>query len=240
MPWFKVDDSFWSHPKTLMLSDAAVALWVRAGTYAAQHLTDGFVAEGVALRLLASERAAADELVDSALWVEVEGGWEFHEWHEYQPTREQVEDKRRADRERQRKRRRTDSGQYTGRESRQVSQRDTQRESQGESRHPVPSRPDPTPITYSPSVDQSPSVTREQVTDRREEEEIDADGFNPWAVIRAVEEHCGATITQVQAAELAAIIINRASGPVEHPTAFIKRCIEVDPIGIMRDIKHAS
>ncbi len=31
MVWFKIDDGFWSHPKVLELSDAAVALWTRAG-----------------------------------------------------------------------------------------------------------------------------------------------------------------------------------------------------------------
>ena len=43
MTWFKVDDTFYGHPKTLKAGNAAVGLWVKAGAYAAQHLTEGVV-----------------------------------------------------------------------------------------------------------------------------------------------------------------------------------------------------
>ncbi|WP_280391259.1 hypothetical protein [Nocardia wallacei] len=101
MTWFKVDDGFWSHPKTVGLSDAAVALWVRAGAYACQHLTDGAI-PAAALRMV-GERAAADELVASGLWVETAGGYAFHDWAEYQETSDAVKDRRAAARERQRR-----------------------------------------------------------------------------------------------------------------------------------------
>ena len=101
MAWFKVDDGFWSHPKTAALSDSAVTLWVRAGSYSCQHLTDGLIEHHV-LRLV-GEREAACELESAGLWVEVDGGWRFHDWNEYQETSETVKQRRADARERQRK-----------------------------------------------------------------------------------------------------------------------------------------
>ncbi|MFI6465703.1 hypothetical protein [Streptomyces sp. NPDC050538] len=43
MPWFNVDDKAHSHPKMIKAGNAAVGLWLRCGSYVAQHLTDGVV-----------------------------------------------------------------------------------------------------------------------------------------------------------------------------------------------------
>jgi hypothetical protein len=99
--WFRVDDGFWSHPKVVGLSDGAIATWLRAGTYSCQHLTDGFIAKGV-LRLVGDKDSAA-QLVEADLWNESAGGWQFHDWAEYQETSVAVKDRRAAARERQRK-----------------------------------------------------------------------------------------------------------------------------------------
>lgn len=101
MPWFKVDDGFWSHPKVLELSPGALALWVRAGSYCAAHLTDGEVKPSI-LRLLGAEGEHADELVASELWDWESGAWRFHDWAEYQPSRESVLAERAAAAERMR------------------------------------------------------------------------------------------------------------------------------------------
>jgi len=88
MPWFKVDDGFWSHPKVIELSPASVALWVRAGSYSAQHLTDGFVSRSV-VRILGHASGDADSLVEAGLWDgKPDGkpaGYQFHDWGNYQP-----------------------------------------------------------------------------------------------------------------------------------------------------------
>lgn len=101
MTWFKVDDGFWSHPKIIGLSDAAVALWVRAGAYACQHLTDGEIPAPV-LRMVGEKEAAA-ELVAAGLWNEIPGGYAFRDWSEYQETSGSVKERRAAARERQRR-----------------------------------------------------------------------------------------------------------------------------------------
>lgn len=101
MPWFKVDDTFAFHPKALAAGNSACGLWLRAGAWSMQQLTDGWVPLTI-LRQLGS-RAEARRLVDAGLWVEKDDGYQFHEWEQRQPTRVQVEADREAARERQKK-----------------------------------------------------------------------------------------------------------------------------------------
>ncbi|MBN7792515.1 hypothetical protein [Microbacterium esteraromaticum] len=84
MPWFKVDDGFHGHPKVIGLSLSAVGLWTLAGTWSAQYLTEGRVPAGM-VRRFGGASEDVSELVDAALWHEVDGGYEFHDWAEYQP-----------------------------------------------------------------------------------------------------------------------------------------------------------
>lgn len=100
MTWFKVDDRFHSHQKVLMLAAdgelAALGLWVIAGSWAADQLTDGWIPQYVASRLDADFAIHADALVRVALWeCDVRNGiagWQFHGWNEEgrQPTAEKV------------------------------------------------------------------------------------------------------------------------------------------------------
>jgi hypothetical protein len=103
--WFKVDDGFHSHPKAFRSGTAALGLWVRAGSWAANQLTDGFVPTEV-VRMYGTA-AMAKALVAAELWTKTDGGYQFHQWSEdgRQPTRQQVETERAAARERMKKRR---------------------------------------------------------------------------------------------------------------------------------------
>lgn len=98
MPWFKVDDSLAFHAKVMRAGNAAMGLWVRAGSYAAQHLTDGRVERHVARTL--GTAGEARRLVDVGLWVEHDDGYVFHEWDERQPSRVDVLDRRQREAER--------------------------------------------------------------------------------------------------------------------------------------------
>jgi hypothetical protein len=132
VPWFRLDDSFHSHPKVIAAGNEAVGLFVRCGTYAAQHLTDGFVPEHVAL--LYGSAALADSLVKAKLWRRTRGGWQIHDYLKYNPTREAVENERKAAADRQRRRR---DGLVSRRDSHRDSGRDTAVSSG------PPTRPDP-------------------------------------------------------------------------------------------------
>lgn len=145
MSWFKVDDKLWGHPKWLATPARARGLWVTAGSYCADHLQDGFVAHHVLSALGGTVKDAA-ELVKSGLWLPVDGGWMFHGWADFQPSREEVEGKREAARTRMRKARE--------RRQNEASSRDVRANNDGtfadDSREVrlTPTRPDPTrPIT---------------------------------------------------------------------------------------------
>jgi hypothetical protein len=119
MPWFRVDDTFAMHDKTIAAGNAAIGLWTRAGSWSMQQLTDGFVPDAV-LKTLGTPKERR-KLVEVSLWDECEGGVRFRNWDECQPTKSQVETARQAAKERQRNARERAKSQ---RESQGESQRD--------------------------------------------------------------------------------------------------------------------
>jgi len=96
MAWFKVDDRFAEHPKVLharaLGGFGPLGLWLAAGTWSNTHLTDGFIPEPWVQINQGTE--FAEFLVDAGLWLRVEGGWEFKDFTEYQPSKAEVEAKR--------------------------------------------------------------------------------------------------------------------------------------------------
>lgn len=107
---FQVDPDFYDHPKTIDASDAAVALWTRAGSYSTAKHLDGFVPEAMLARLTATPEAAG-ELVRRGLWRRVKGGFQFHEWDQRNLTRAEIDADRQYERERKRRRRAEQNGQ---------------------------------------------------------------------------------------------------------------------------------
>lgn len=102
---FQVDPDFYDHVKTLGMSDAAFSLWVRAGSYSAAKLTDGFLADNVFKHVFLSADEAAAELVTRGLWKRVRGGFQFHEWDERNLTRNRVLSDRERERDKKRRQR---------------------------------------------------------------------------------------------------------------------------------------
>lgn len=98
MVWFKVDDNLAFHRKSLAAGNSAMGLWVRAGSYCAQQLTDGFVPDEIVPSL--GTFAQASRLVLVEFWSKTSGGFMFHDWHTYQPTRAEIEADRARSRER--------------------------------------------------------------------------------------------------------------------------------------------
>lgn len=151
MVWFNVDDTLAFHPKAIQAGNAALGLWVRAGSWSAQTLSDGFVPRQIARSLGTVGQCKA--LVVAGLWLEVDGGYRFHEWDQRQQTKEDVEARREMERRRkadQRKRSRVPTGQTP--DSQRDDQRDSQRESSPESRE------ESAPESGRESADPSPSL----------------------------------------------------------------------------------
>lgn len=94
MTWFKVDDNLAFHQKALRAGNPAMGMWVRAGSWCAHQLTDGFIPDEMVGTL--GGVALARKLVAAGLWIPADGGFMFHQWGERQPTREQVERDRKA------------------------------------------------------------------------------------------------------------------------------------------------
>lgn len=142
MTWFKIDDTFAYHRKTMAAGNAALGLWVRAGAYCAQQLTDGFVSREVIGTL--GTAAQARRLVTAGLWRETDEGYQFHDWADFQPSREDVTEQRQLSKERQarwRMRRATNASPET---------RD-ERVSNAAHGDGAPTRPDPTYISTPPT-----------------------------------------------------------------------------------------
>lgn len=113
MTWFRVDDGFPEHPKVEALEAdprrymAAITVWTVMGADCARRLTDGFVSPARLTKVLHHLGKAATDgasaLVAVGIWDVVDGGWKFHDWDEYQPTKAYVDASRKAKTERQRR-----------------------------------------------------------------------------------------------------------------------------------------
>ena len=150
MPWFKVDDNLAFHHKTVAAGNSAMGLWVRAGSWCAQNLLDGFVPDHMLTRM--GTASQVEKLVKVGLWDRKEGGIVFHQWADRQPLRTEVTAERDAAKERMRSIRAAKKG--VKKESPQVSDSGSPELPRTDSDvfgNPVPTRPDPTHISASDS-----------------------------------------------------------------------------------------
>ncbi len=105
IPWFKVDDTFHSHPKPRSAGLSAVGLWALAGSFAMAYKRDGAVPEFFVDGFKREGQKAAGLLVETGLWVPDGKGYQFHDWHDFQPSADEIELDREHARMRQRRRR---------------------------------------------------------------------------------------------------------------------------------------
>lgn len=165
MPWFKVDDSFYDHPKwrsiDARIKPHAVMAWVFAGAYSARHLTNGRVSKQQVRALLACSKKAADRTIDAlcvaGLWSEDATSIQFRNWEQYQPTRQTVETEREKGRQRRAASRARHAGTTAGQQAGVTAV----------SGRPDPTRPDqllkpaaadPRLLTRTPPAAQAPSA----------------------------------------------------------------------------------
>lgn len=92
MSWVRIDDVAPAHPKILAAGAEAAWFWVCGSAWAnKQKESNGFIPEA-ALPILypaKSPKKIADKLVACGLWERVDGGYQIHDYNEYQLTREQ-------------------------------------------------------------------------------------------------------------------------------------------------------
>lgn len=95
MTWFKIDDQLHDHRKVRVVDDlAAMGLWTLAGSWSGANRTDGFVPESVLRRWSGSWKRLAEKLVRAEFWTvaerDGERGFEFHDWSDWQPSKEET------------------------------------------------------------------------------------------------------------------------------------------------------
>lgn len=93
MTWFRVDDSFYDHPKVVNLPLSSVGAWIKAASWACKHLTDGHVS-GVTLARLGIRKRHKDVLILAGLWRKNGDGIDFHDWTKYQLSAQDEKAKR--------------------------------------------------------------------------------------------------------------------------------------------------
>lgn len=138
MSWIRIDDGFAEHLKIADAGPIAVWVQIQALCYCGRNLTDGFIPPNMAeffgknnTQHIGIARGGvpgmvefgddADEMdwpsimVEKGLWDIVDGGYQIHDYLDYNPSRAEVKADRRRWKEKKKK------------------QRESQRESKGES-----------------------------------------------------------------------------------------------------------
>lgn len=161
MTWVRLDDRFFTHRKVSALTKDAKLVYLAGLTFCAENLTDGRLKPAdIALvcRLVDAKPSARQELIAAGLWDAAGDGVAVHDYLLYNPSSEQVEEQRKADRDRKaRSRKRSgrdpDSGRYSGAESRRDTHPDARRDSAGS---PQSVTPYPSPVPNGEPSSSSP------------------------------------------------------------------------------------
>lgn len=142
MTWVKLDDSFIDHPKVIEAGPLAGWLFIASLCYSNRLLTDGFIPQRQIYRLIDVDdpQESADRLVEVGLWDVVDGGYQVHDYLEYQPSKKKITDDRRKARQRMDKARSQNVRANKGRTSEELPEK-----LERSSVNPVPSRPVPDP-----------------------------------------------------------------------------------------------
>lgn len=95
MTFFPIPDEFYRDPPFLGWSAEAYALWMLAGSWSADRLTDGSVPTTALALFPPNVSAAAEELVERRVWKRARGGFQYLDWPK-ECSRAVVEAKREA------------------------------------------------------------------------------------------------------------------------------------------------
>ena len=219
MPWFKVDDALAFHMKALAAGNPALGLWVRAGSWSMQQLSDGFVPASMVTALGGGQKDAS-ALTDAGLWHQVDGGFQFHDWAEYQPTRAEVEAERVATRERVKKHR-----------AKRGSNDDGNSVSNGVTNGvstPAPSRPVPSRDLTKTSKSQSLDNRANESTDSLIRKLAAQRGLDLDRIIERADQ-LGVILDDDQAFRVGVETIDRAKSPPARPTQYVMAAFTMSP-----------
>lgn len=178
MPWVRIDEDFYQHPKVVKAGPLGMAMQVAALCYCNKYLTDGFIPRAVLPTLLnldgTSWELVVQDLIAAGLWEQVDGGYRIHDYLDYQPSRERVLTEREATRQRVKRLRENRSSIVTG-EVRAYNARTTgvQQADNGRTSEEVREKfdnpdPDPDPVLATSSSELDPAA-KQDIADKKEE-----------------------------------------------------------------------
>ena len=91
MTWTKLDENFADHPKILAAGPVAELLQIHALLYSNRNLTDGFIPASAVKHLTHGPcQPSVRRLIEVGIWTEVAGGYQIHDFLEYQPSKAKV------------------------------------------------------------------------------------------------------------------------------------------------------
>lgn len=102
MVWLRIDDQIAHHPKFIDAGPIASWLWVCGNAYCNKYLTDGFIRSSALGTLggVTNAKRWAEVLVKVGLWEAAAGGYRVHDFHDFNPTAQEVRANREWDRRR--------------------------------------------------------------------------------------------------------------------------------------------
>ena len=103
MGWAKLDDQYTDHPKVVAAGPMAELLDIRGIVHCARYETDGHIQAAQLPRIaigITSPKKQAAKLVEVGRWIEVEDGWQVHDFLEYHPSKAKKDEERAEARER--------------------------------------------------------------------------------------------------------------------------------------------
>lgn len=107
MSWVKLDDGFYDNPKILRVGLVGAGLYTSGLAYAARKLTDGFLSHHAVTMLVHDDQEHRDDLiarlVNAGLWQPVAGGFQVHDFLDYNPPAAYVRAERDAAKDRMRR-----------------------------------------------------------------------------------------------------------------------------------------
>lgn len=95
MSWIKIDDGFPDHPKILAAGPLGVTALLRGLCWSSRHLTDGYIPQSLQANIFEGMNGFNPEkMVECGLWEVVAGGWQIHDYLDYNISKKEVVRKR--------------------------------------------------------------------------------------------------------------------------------------------------